>query len=328
MKQFNAFVLDKMKETPITEIRQLSMDDLPDGEVTIQVAYSSVNFKDGIVSMQQMFVESYPLIPGIDLAGFVIDSDDERFKAGDAVIVTSYELGTSHHGGYSEIARVPAKWVVPLPDGLTLREAMILGTAGFTSGLSVQRLEDNGVHPSKGPVLVAGATGGVGSIAVHLLASRGYEVVASTGKSDQHDYLKQLGASRIIDRASVVDQGGPPVADEQWAAAIDPVGGKTLQYILKSLQYGGSVATSGLTGGMEVATTVAPFIGRGINWLGIDSVQCPMALREKVWQQLATDLKANKINEAIVTEISLGDLPEVLENILAGNVRGRTIVKM
>jgi acrylyl-CoA reductase (NADPH) len=328
MNTFQAMVLDKIGDQTKLEMKQLSMDDLPDGEVTIRVAYSSVNFKDGMVAIKNQLIESYPLVPGIDLAGTIIESTDERFKTGDEVIATSYKLGTGHFGGFSEVARVPAEWVVPLPKGLSLKEAMILGTAGFTAALSVQRLEDNGLEPGQGPVLVAGATGGVGSIAVNILAKRGYEVVASTGKSNEEAYLKGLGAKQIINRNEIIDTDQTSIRQGKWAGAIDPVGGKTLQYILSTLKYGGSVATSGLTGGIEVSTTVLPYISRGVNWLGIDSVKCPMDKRLKVWNRLSDDLKPTKLNEDVVNEISLKELPRVLADILEGKVRGRTLVKL
>jgi len=328
MNTFQALVLDKVNDQTKLEIKQLSMGDLPKGDVTIRVAYSSVNFKDGIVAIQNQLVESYPLVPGIDLAGTVIDSTDDRFKKGDEVIVTSYRLGTGHFGGFSEVARVPAEWVVPLPKGLTLKESMVIGTAGFTAALSVIRLEDNELEPSKGPVLVAGATGGVGSIAVNILAKRGYDVVASTGKSNEEAYLKGLGAKEIIHRNEILDTDQTSIRGKRWAGAIDPVGGKTLQYILSTLKYGGSVATSGLTGGIEVSTTVIPFISRSVNWLGIDSVQYPMKNRIKVWNRLADDLKPTKLNDEMVNEISLQELPGVLADIIEGKVRGRTIVKL
>jgi len=328
MNTFQALVLDKVNDQTKLEIKQLSMEDLPKGDVTIRVAYSSVNFKDGIVAIQNQLVESYPLVPGIDLAGTVIDSTDDRFKKGDEVIVTSYRLGTGHFGGFSEVARVPAEWVVPLPKGLTLKESMVIGTAGFTAALSVIRLEDNELEPSKGPVLVAGATGGVGSIAVNILAKRGYDVVASTGKSNEEAYLKGLGAKEIIHRNEILDTDQTSIRGKRWAGAIDPVGGKTLQYILSTLKYGGSVATSGLTGGVDVSTTVIPFISRSVNWLGIDSVQYPMKNRIKVWNRLADDLKPTKLNDEMVNEISLQELPGVLADIIEGKVRGRTIVKL
>jgi acrylyl-CoA reductase (NADPH) len=322
-------VLNKVNNQNKLAVKQLSIDDLPEGEVTIRVSYSSVNFKDGIVAFRNhQMVESYPLVPGIDLAGTVMDSTDDRFKIGDEVIVTSYKLGTGHFGGFSEIARVPAEWVVPLPKGLSLKEAMILGTAGFTAALSVQRLEENELDPSQGPVLVSGATGGVGSIAVNILAKRGYEVVASTGKTNEEDYLRKLGAKQILNRHEIIDTDQIQMREEKWAGAIDPVGGKTLQYIISTLKYGGSVATSGLTGGIKVSTTVSPFILRGINWLGINSVDCPMHKRLKIWNRLGDDLKPTTLDEDLVNEISLKELPGVLASILEGKVRGRTLVKL
>lgn len=321
-------VLDKVNDQSTLETKQLNMSDLPEGDVTIQVAYSSVNFKDGAVAILNQFVTSYPMVPGIDLAGTVLDSKDERFTIGEEVIVTSYQLGTGHFGGFSEIARVPGEWVVPLPKGLTLKESMILGTAGFTAALAVQRLEDNGLEPSDGPVLVAGATGGVGSIAVNILAKKGYDVTASTGKLDQEAYLKGLGATQIIHRDEIVDSDNQPIREEKWAGAIDPVGGKTLQYILSTLKYGASVATCGFTGGTEISTTVFPHISRGINWLGIDSVEYPMEKRLNIWNRLGDDLKPTTLTKEIVNEISLKELPEILAAILEGNVRGRTLVKL
>lgn len=330
MNTFQSLVLDKVNNQSKLEVKQLSMSDLPEGEVTIRVSYSSVNFKDGAVAYRNhQMVESYPLVPGIDLAGTVMDSKDDRYKTGDEVIVTSYKLGTGHFGGFSEVARVPAEWVVPLPKGLSLKEAMILGTAGFTAALSVQRLEENELDPSQGPVLVTGATGGVGSIAVNILAKRGYEVVASTGKTNEEDYLRKIGAKQIINRNEILETEPIQMREEKWAGAVDSVGGKTLQYIISTMKYGGSVATSGLTGGVDVSTTVYPFILRGVNWLGINSVDYPMQKRLKVWNRLGDDLKPNMLNDAdLVNEISLKELPEVLASISEGKVRGRTIVKL
>ncbi|MCL7746031.1 NADPH:quinone oxidoreductase family protein [Halalkalibacter alkaliphilus] len=326
--QFQAFVLDIVDGKTKMEVKQLSPSDLHTGDVTIKVQYSSVNFKDGLATIPNQIIQSYPLIPGIDLAGTVLESKDERFSEGDEVIVTSYELGVSHHGGFSELARVPAKWVVPLPEGLTLKEAMTIGTAGFTAALSIQRLEENGLTPDQGPVLVTGATGGVGSLAVDMLAKLGYEVTASTGKEEEHDYLRQLGASTVLHRNDLVAEDKKVLRKQLFSAAVDPVGGKTLEFVLASLKYGGSVANSGLTGGTKVEATVFPFILRGVNWLGIDSVYCPMNTRVKVWDRLATDLKPVHLNHEVVTEVSLDQLPEVLDKIVAGSVRGRTIVKL
>ena len=281
-----------------------------------------MNYKDGLASTPDgKIVRSYPFIPGIDLAGVVVRSNDARFKEGDEVLATSYEIGVSHFGGYSEYARIPADWVVPLPEGLSLKEAMIYGTAGFTAALSVQRLEENGVTPDKGSVLVTGATGGVGSIAVAILAKRGYHVVASTGKQSEHDFLIDLGASEILSREDVTGEKIRALDKQLWAAAVDPVGGKTLASILSKITYNGSVAVSGLTGGGDVPTTVFPFILRGINLLGIDSVYCPMETRIALWKRMATDFKPDHLLKVMKKEVSLEELPTYLSSILKGEAR-------
>ncbi|WP_226645210.1 NADPH:quinone oxidoreductase family protein [Mesobacillus subterraneus] len=329
MENFKAFMVNKHEEDFTAEVKTVRLEDLPAGDVLIKVAYSSVNYKDGLASIPNgKIVRSYPFIPGIDLAGTVVRSDDSRFKEGDEVIATSYEIGVSHYGGYSEYARVPGDWIVPLPEGLTLKEAMIFGTAGFTAALSVHRLEENGLTPEKGKVLVTGATGGVGSVAVAMLAKRGYQVVASTGKESEHEYLRKIGAAEIISREELIGEKVKPLDKQLWAAAVDPVGGKTLSAILSKLEYNGSVAVSGLTGGTEVPTTVFPFILRGINLLGIDSVYCPMETRRLLWQRMASDLKPEGLLETIQKEVSLEELPGVLTSILKGENRGRTILKM
>ena len=329
MDNFKAFMVNKTDDDFSAEVKTIGLDDLPAGDVVIKVAYSSVNFKDGLASIPNgKIVRSYPFVPGIDLAGTVVRSDDSRFKEGDEVIATSYEIGVSHYGGYSEFARIPADWIVPLPEGLNLREAMVFGTAGFTAALSVHRLEENGLAPEKGKVLVTGATGGVGSVAVAMLAKRGYHVVASTGKESEHEYLRKIGAAETISREEVVGEKLKPLDKQFWAAAVDPVGGKTLAAILSKLEYNGSVAVSGLTGGTDVATTVFPFILRGINLLGIDSVYCPMETRKVIWQRMASDLKPEGILKTIESEVSLEELPGVLSSILKGENRGRTIVKI
>ncbi|MBS8266786.1 oxidoreductase [Mesobacillus boroniphilus] len=329
MDNFKAFMVNKTDDDFSAEVKTIGLEDLPAGDVVIKVAYSTVNFKDGLASIPNgKIVRSYPFVPGIDLAGTVVRSDDSRFKEGDEVIATSYEIGVSHYGGFSEFARIPADWIVHLPDGLNLREAMVFGTAGFTAALSVHRLEENGLTPEKGKVLVTGATGGVGSVAVSMLAKRGYHVVASTGKETEHDYLRKIGASEIISREDLVGEKVKPLDKQLWAAAVDPVGGKTLSAILSKLEYNGSVAVSGLTGGTDVATTVFPFILRGINLLGIDSVYCPMETRKLLWQRMASDLKPEGFLETIQNEVTLEELPGVLFSILKGENRGRTIVKM
>ena len=329
MDNFNAFMVNKTEDDFTAVVKTIGLEDLPSGEVTIKVAYSSVNYKDGLACIPNgKIVRSYPFIPGIDLAGTVVSSNDSRFKEGDKVIATSYEIGVSHYGGFSEYARIPGDWIVPLPEELNLREAMIFGTAGFTAALSVHRLEENGLTPEKGKVLVTGATGGVGSVAVAMLAKRGYHVVASTGKETEHDYLREIGAAEIISREELVGEKVKPLDKQLWAAAVDPVGGKTLSAILSKLDYNGSAAVSGLTGGTDVATTVFPFILRGINLLGIDSVYCPMETRKVLWQRMATDLKPEGLLETIQNEVTLEELPGVLSSILKGENRGRTIVKI
>jgi acrylyl-CoA reductase (NADPH) len=326
---FKALVVNKTNEDFSVKMEDLTLNDLPEGDVVIKVAYSSVNYKDGLASIPEgKIVRSYPFIPGIDMSGTVVESKDPRFKAGDKVIATSYEIGVSHFGGFSEYARISGDWIVPLPDGLSLKEAMIYGTAGFTAALSVYRLEQNGLSPEKGKVLVTGATGGVGSTAVSILAKRGYEVAASTGKQSEHTYLKEIGASEILSREDVVEEKIKVLDKQLWAGAVDPVGGKTLASILSKISYGGSVAVSGLTGGGAVPTSVFPFILRGINLLGIDSVYCPMETRKAVWSHLASDYKSEQLEKAINKEVSLSELPQYLASILKGEVRGRTLVKL
>ncbi|WP_078428114.1 NADPH:quinone oxidoreductase family protein [Alkalihalobacterium alkalinitrilicum] len=327
-KQFKALVVNKTGEDFSLDIKGVSMDDLPDGNVLINVQYSSVNYKDGLASIPNgKVVQSYPFIPGIDLAGVVVSSEDPRYKEGDQVIATSYEIGVSHFGGYGEYARIPSDWIVPLPEGLTLKEAMIYGTAGITAALSVHRLEENGLTPDKGKVLVTGATGGVGSIAIAILNKRGYDVVASTGKEEEHNYLHKLGAKDVISREDVVPEKIRPLDKQYWAGAVDPVGGRTLAAILSRVHYGGSVAVSGLTGGMDVATTVFPFILRGVNLLGIDSVYCPMDLRKEMWELLADEYKPENLN-MIAVNSDLQQLPQHLASILKGQIRGRVVVKI
>lgn len=327
-KLFKALVVDNKNDDFSVKIQDVTMNDLPEGDVVIKVAYSSVNYKDGLASIPEgKIVRSYPFIPGIDLSGTVVESKDPRFKEGDKVIATSYEIGVSHFGGFSEYARIPGDWIVPLPEGLSLKEAMIYGTAGFTAALSVHRLEENGLTPDKGKVLVTGSTGGVGSIAVSILSKLGYQVAASTGKQSEHEYLKELGASEILTREDVTEEKIKALDKQFWAGAVDPVGGKTLASILSKISYNGSVAVSGLTGGPNVPTTVFPFILRGVNLLGIDSVYCPMETREKIWKRMATDFKSEKLEMNINKEVTLEELPEYLSAILKGQVRGRTIVK-
>ncbi len=325
---FRAFVVNKTAEQFTAQVQTLTQDDLPPGEVLIHVAYSSVNYKDALACTPDgKVVRSYPFVPGIDLAGVVVESSDERFHVGDEVIATSYDLGVSHYGGFSEYARVRANWVVPLPQGLTLKEAMALGTAGFEAALAVHQLEKNGLTPERGPVLVTGATGGVGSIAVNILARLGHTVAASTGKQTEHAYLKELGASTILSREEVSAESNRPLEKELWAGSVDSVGGATLAYLIRTTKYGGSIAACGLTGGTTVNTTVFPFLLRGVNLLGIDSVFCPMGLRRELWQRLASDLKPTKL-DSISREVTLDELPQVTAALLKGGVKGRTVVRL
>ncbi|WP_168122884.1 acryloyl-CoA reductase [Paenibacillus sp. HB172176] len=325
---FQALVVDNNKGFS-NERRQLDFSQLPPGEVLIRVAYSSVNYKDALACMpDSSVVRSYPMIPGIDLAGHVVSSSDSRFREGQSVLATGYELGISHFGGYSEYARLKSDWILPLPEGLSLREAMILGTAGFTAAMSIDRLEENGVAPDKGKILVTGATGGVGGLAIAMLSRRGYQIVAGTGKLRAAPYLTELGAAELIHRDEIIRDSGKPLQKQLWQAAVDPVGGSTLAAIVSKLSYDGSVAVSGLTGGTAVTTSVMPFILRGVNILGIDSVYCPRDRRERLWRRLAGDLKPVNLERLVDREVDLGELPSALSDILKSKVQGRAIVKL
>lgn len=327
-ENFKALVVNNEEQFTV-DVKELSLNDLPEGDVLLKVEYSSINYKDSLAAIPDgNIVKSYPFVPGIDLAGTVISSENPQFKEGDKVIATSYEIGVSHFGGYSEYARIPSEWLVPLPEGLSLKEAMVIGTAGFTAALSVQRLEENNVTPEKGKVLVTGSTGGVGSFAVSILSKLGYEVEASTGKESEHEFLKSLGATSIVPREEVYDGKVRALGKQKWAAAVDPVGGEPLASLLSQIHYGGSVAVSGLTAGTKLPSTVFPFILRGVNLLGIDSVYCPMDIRLKVWNRLAADFKPDNLEQLIQQEITLEQLPEALPTLLKGQAKGRTIVKL
>jgi acrylyl-CoA reductase (NADPH) len=326
---FRALVVDKAGDGVALALQDWSTDRLMAGEVTIRVEYSSVNYKDGLaVRADGRVVRSYPLIPGIDLAGVVESSTDGRFKPGERVLAHGYEIGVAHHGGLAEVARVPAGWVVPLPNGLSTRQAMALGTAGFTAALSVAALEDAGLQSGTGPLIVTGASGGVGSTAVDILAARGYEVAASTGSADAHAYLRSLGASEILDRAETSAESSRPMERGRWAGAVDAVGGATLAYLLRTMDYGGSIAISGNAGGVAFSSTVFPFILRAVNVLGIDSVAVPIERRIAIWERLASDLRPPHLDDAITHEIPLAAAPDALEKIVRGEIQGRTVVRV
>lgn len=308
-------------------VLEATLDELSAGDVVIKTEYSSVNYKDALAATGAgKIIRRFPLIGGIDVAGTVASSTDARFSEDDRVLATGYDLGVSHDGGYAGYVRLPADWVVSLPAGLSAFEAMAIGTAGFTAGLSIVRLEQNGVRPSNGPVIVTGATGGVGSLAVQCLAALGYQVTALTGKADEHDYLRSIGARDVLSRAGL-PMGTRPLEKATWAGAIDPVGGETLAWLTRTMMYRGSIAASGLTGGTELHTTVLPFILRGVNLLGIDSVMCPMDERRRVWQRLATDMKPAKL-ETTARRIGLSDLPDAFTTLLEGRARGRFVVSL
>ncbi|MFC9359242.1 acryloyl-CoA reductase [Rhodococcus sp. NPDC057014] len=323
-----ALVADASGSESRLEIRSLPTADLGEGDVVIAVSWSSVNFKDGLASRKDGKVARIdPIVPGIDLAGTIVEPGSSDLAVGESVLVHGYDTGVAHHGGYSEYARVPAGWVVPLPAGLTGRQAMTLGTAGFTAALSVIALEEHGLTPDAGPVLVTGATGGVGSVAVSILAARGYKVTAVTGKEDAAEWLHSLGAADVVDRASIGD-ASRPLRRETWAGAVDCVGGETLAAVLASLSYGAAVAASGNTGGVPVPTTVFPFILRSVSLLGIDSVQCPIERRREVWARLADDLRPPLLDDLATDVVELSGVPEALERILSGGNRGRTLVRL
>ena len=309
-------------------IADLTLDDLMPGEVVFRNAWSSVNYKDALAATGAggKVIRKYPLVGGIDAAGVVISSSDARFNAGDEVICTSYDFGVAHDGGYAQVCRVPADWVVPLPQGLSLFEAMTLGTAGYTAGLAIELLELNGLAPGNGKVLVNGATGGVASLAIDMLAAKGYAVTAVTGKDSEHAFLQKLGAQEVLGR-SAIEFGTRPLEKSQWAAAFDSVGGEQLSWLTRSMNQHGLIASFGNAGGIELKTNVLPFILRGLRLIGVDSAATSMPLRRKVWQRLATDLKPRHLAE-IANTLTLNDLGAYFEKMLKGGIRGRAVVRL
>jgi acrylyl-CoA reductase (NADPH) len=321
---FRGFTAATEGDTSTRGVTTLTLDDLPDG-VLIDVERSSVNYKDGLAaSATGRVARISPIVPGIDLAGTLVEAAGD-LPAGTRVLAHGYDIGVSRHGGFAERARVPAEWLVPLPDGLDARSAMAIGTAGYTAGLSVLALQEAGITPDRGPVLVTGATGGVGSTAVSILAGLGYEVVASSGKPEAEAFLTGLGATSVLPREELAAENGRPLQSTSWAGAIDCVGGTTLANVLARLDYGGAVAASGLTGGTSVATTVMPFILRAVRLIGIDSVQTPIERRREVWAQMAGPLRPRGL-DSLVRDIGLTQLDEVLDTILAGGLTGRVVV--
>lgn len=326
MAEFQAFRVFQEENQVVGRMESLTFDDLSQGDVLIKAAYSSVNYKDALAATGTgKIIRDFPCIAGIDVAGTVVESQDKRFKEGDKVLVTGYEFGTAHDGGYSEYARVPAEWVVALPESMSLFEAMAMGTAGFTAALCVQRLEENGQSPEQGQFIVTGATGGVGNFSVDIMSSLGYEVVAVTGKQDCHELLFNLGANHVLDRHNI-KLDGPPMEKGQWGGAIDNVGGDFLAWLTRTTKLWGNIASVGLAGGSQLNTTVMPFILRGVSILGITSSGCPAAYRQPLWQRLTTDLAPKHLDKIVSNTIGLKDLPEVFENMLAGKTTGRTVV--
>ncbi len=326
MTTFKAFLVEKEDKQVTHSIVEKTIDDLPEGDLLIRVEYSSVNYKDAMSARGLPGVtRNYPHTPGIDAAGVVASSTDANFKEGDQVIVIGYDLGMNTSGGYGEYIRVPGSWVTPLPAGLTTRESMVIGTAGFTAALCVEKLELMGAKPADGPVIVTGATGGVGSVAVALLSQLGYEVVASSGKADKEEYLKSLGAGSIVSRADLSEVNPRPMLGTVYAHGVDTVGGEILSNVIKSLQYGGSVAICGLVASPAFTTTVLPFILRGVNVLGIDSVELPIANKTETWNRLATDWKLESL-EPMTREIGLDGISSMVDSVIAGEASGRTLV--
>ena len=324
---FNALVVEKNEEGKTSaSVQQISEDQLPSGDVIVAVDYSTVNYKDGLcIGPGGGLVRTYPHVPGIDFAGTVEASDDPRYKAGDKVVLTGWRVGEAHWGGYSQKARVKADWLVPLPSGIDARQAMAVGTAGFTAMLAVMALEDHGLTPGNGPVLVTGAAGGVGSVATAILANLGYEVAAVTGRPETADYLTSLGATQIVARDELNETTKRPLEAETWAGCVDAVGGDMLARVLGQMKYGASVSAVGLAGGAGLPATVIPFLLRGVNLLGIDSVMQPYDNRLRAWERIAKDLPMDKL-EAMVHPAVLSDLPALGKDILKGQVKGRVVV--
>jgi acrylyl-CoA reductase (NADPH) len=324
---FNGIVIEKDEQGYTAKVKEIDNNDLPEGDVTIKVSHSTLNYKDALaITGKGPVVRKFPMVPGIDLVGLVEQSNSERFTVGDTVLLNGFGVGESHWGGLAEKARLNSDWLIPLPKGITPRQAMAIGTAGYTAMLCVIALEQNGITPDKGEILVTGANGGVGSFSIAILTKLGYQVVASTGRLEQTPYLKKLGAEEVIDR-NTLSEPGKPLTRERWAGAIDSTGSHTLANICASTQYGGAVAACGLAQGMDLPATVAPFILRGITLVGIDSVMRPREDRLEAWKRLA-DILSPEVFEEIAVDINLIDVIDVANDLMAGKVRGRVIVNI
>lgn len=328
MDKFRAYRIHASKEGTRAGFEELAIDDLTPGEVVIKAAWSDINYKDALAATGKgRILRTSPLNGGIDVSGQVVSSSDPRFKEGDPVLVCGCGLSETVDGGYSEYVRVPAWSVVPLPDGLSLRDVMAIGTAGFTAAIAVQRMQDNGQVPETGPIVVTGATGGVGSFAIDMLAALGYEVLAYTGKVDQEPYLRELGASGLLNRKEL-EMGTKPLENAQWGGAVDSVGGETLAWLTRTTNVWGNIASVGLAGGFKLETTVMPFILRGVSLLGINSVECPQYVRERAWSRLAGDLRPRHLDTITHREVSLDELPAVFGEYVDAAVTGRTVVRI
>jgi NADPH2:quinone reductase len=328
MSAFRAYRIFEENGNSAGRFVELSLDDLDPGEVVIQAQYSSVNFKDALAATGAgKVIRRFPCVGGVDVSGVVASSTDARFKVGDEVLVTGYDMGVAHDGGYAEYVRVAADWVVALPQGLSLFDAMALGTAGFTAALAIHRLEQNELSPDKGKVIVTGATGGVGSLAINMLAQLGYHVVALTGKDTEHEFLKSIGANEILPRREIDFASARPLEKAQWAGALDAVGGDTLAWLARTMQQGGAIASFGNAAGVELHTTVFPFILRGVKLLGVDSAATEMPLRKQIWQRLAGELRPQALAQ-IAHTVPFARLPEVFSKMLHGETRGRTVVEI
>ena len=329
MDRFKAYRISEVdKQSVKAEFVEFTLDELDPGEVVVRVAYSDVNYKDALAATGKGRILLRPsCIGGIDLSGTVVSSTDARFAKGDAVLATSYDIGVKHHGGYAEYARLPADWVVKVPQGLSSWEAMALGTAGFTAGLAIVRMESNGLKPGNGPVIVSGATGGVGSIAIDSLARLGYEVVALTGKAAETEYLSMLGAKEVKLRSTLDLAKIRPLDKALWAGAVDNLGGEVLAWMASGMKIGGCIASIGLAASHALNTTVMPFILRGVSLLGIDSVNCPMPVRQEVWRRLASDMRPGHLKE-ICRTVPFGQLPSVFDDFIASRIRGRVVIDL